>query len=564
MNYFCFIFVFLFGNLFANPEAQRICSHLLIGNYKLACHEAKAVLKNYPENQALWEAYIQALAKAGDEQEMLKAWKQYLVHFPEQKNNRQVLENMAWGVIEKGTTATSPLTRLYTLVGAFFGQDSRGVEVLYKGMHDDNVSVRGIAVKLASELRDAKLKTKVLELLRTEKNWRVRMEAILAAGKMEITEAEKDLIDILSNDQSSIETKTAAFQALVDLLETPEREEVLHFAQSDRANLRILACKVIEHAELVNESDLLLPLLQDHNPQVREAAVHAMGVLRSDKIEYIMPLLNDTHPQVALTASWAVTLKDPVRGQQAFKPWFKNSKKEIRLFAAAALSATGKHGYPLVLEVFESTTDPYVKMNLALGMIGQRVETEKAAQALYYGFAHQKENWAWEENNFKALGPSEVRFSELIPNYPEAVNLATRLEILNVLAMMNQPGLKEEVKNFLTRKAWGITVNASALLLTEGDDSAIDIVQNLLDEKDQKVKVQAALILSLWGGGEKAISTLLEAYHYADRELKELILEGLGNIGSATTIPFLVDRLGESSTSLRIIAASSLLKTLYH
>ena len=562
---FALCLIFNCGNCFANTDAQRVCSQLLIGKCKSACIEGKEALKNNPQCQVLWEAYIQALAKSGDEQEMLKAWKQYVALFPEQKNNRQILENMAWGVIEKGTASNSPLTRLYALLGAFFGQDSRGVEILYRGMHDDSVIIRGIAVKLSSEMRDAKLKDKVLQLLRSEKNWKVRLEAILSSGKMEIAEAEGDLIEILSNDQSSIEAKAAAFQALVYLLETPEREEVIRFAQSDRASLRVLACKVIEHAELTNEIDLLLPLTQDHNPQVREQAVHAMGVLRSDKTEWVLPLLDDTNPQVAITAAWVMTLQDSSLGQKAFRPWFQNTKKEIRLLAASALSATGKHGYPLVTEIFESATDPYVKMNLALGMIGQRVETEKATQALYQGFASQKENWAWEENSsFRTLVPSNVKHSELIPNYPEAVNLATRLEILNILAMMNQPGLKDEIKNFLTRKTWGITGAASALLLTEGDDSAIEIVQNLLEEKDPKVKVQAALILSLWGGGEKAISTLLEAYSTGDRELKETILESLGNIGSTTTIPFLIDRLGESSGSLRIIAASSLLKTLYH
>lgn len=549
----------------ASTDAQRVCSQLLIGNCGSACLEGKEALKNNQECQVLWEAYILALSKAGDEQEMLKAWKEYVALFPDQKENRQILENMAWGVIEKGSHSDSPVTRLYSILGAYFGQDARGVEILFKGMNDDNVIIRGIAVKLASEMRDAKLKDKVLYLVRNETDWKIRLEAILAAGKMEIAEAEGDLIELLSTDATSIEVKAAAFQALVYLLETPEREEVVQLAISDRADLRILACKVIGHAELKDEIDLLLPLTQDHNPRVREEAVRAIGILRADKTQYVIPLLKDTNPQVAITAAWVMTMKDPALGQKAFRPWLEHSKKEIKRLAASALTATGKYGYPLVTETFQTTTDPYVKMNLALGMIGQRVETQKATQALYQGFSAQKENWAWDEDSsFRALVPSNVNYKNVIPNYPEAVNLATRLEILNILAMMNQPGLQEEIKQFLTRKTWGITGSASALLLTEGDESAIAIVQKLCEDSNPRVKVQAALILSIWGGGEHGISTLLEAYKTGDREMKEIILESLGNIGSYSTLPFLIDRLGEPYPTLRMIAASSLLKTLYH
>jgi HEAT repeat protein len=553
-----------FTNLTANRDAERVCSQLLIGNYVSACQEGKEALKNQQHCQVLWEAYILALSKSGDEQEMLKAWKQYTQFFPEQKENRQILENMAWGVIEKGIHSDSPITRLYSILGAFFGQDSRGVEILFKGMNDDNDIVRGIAVKVSSGMQDAKLKDKVLYLLRHESNWKIRLEAILAAGKMEIAEAEHELIELLSNDLSSIEIRAAAFQALVFLLETPEKEEVIKLAKSDRADLRVLACKVIGHAEMQDAVDLVIPLIQDHNPRVREEAIRTIGILRSDKIENVVPLLKDTNPQVAITAAWVMTMKDPVLGQEAFRPWLNHSKKEIKRLAAAALSATGKYGYPLVLEAFEEAKDPYVKMNLALGMIGQRIETEKATQALFQTFASQKENWSWDESFFKSLVPSNVNYQNIVPNYPEAINLATRLDILNILAMMNQLGLQDEVKKFLNRKTWGITVSASALLLTEGDESAIALVQNLLKDSNPKIKVQAALILSLWGGGEQGVPTLLEAYHSGDREMKEMILDCLGNVGSYTTIPFFVERLGEPYPTLRIIAAASLLKTLYH
>ena len=157
-----------------------------------------------------------------------------------------------------------------------------------------------------------------------------------------------------------------------------------------------------------------------------------------------------------------------------------------------------------------------------------------------------------------------MKHDDMIPNHPEQINQITRLEVLNILAVMKYPQAQNAVRNFLQQRTWGVTGMAAALLLTEGDESAIALVEDLLKDPDKKVKMQAALILSLWGGGEKAIAVLQQGYDTADREMKERILEGVGRIGASSTIPFLVDKLREPYQSLRIIAAAALLECLYH
>ena len=106
---------------------------------------------------------------------------------------------------------------------------------------------------------------------------------------------------------------------------------------------------------------------------------------------------------------------------------------------------------------------------------------------------------------------------------------------------------------FLASYAGGASTNdsrasalASALLLTEGDEEAIKIVEGLLKDKDKKIKVQAALVFAVWGKGEEAIAILERAYADADRMTKERILEGLGRIAAESSIPFLVEKLQET------------------
>ena len=227
--------------------------------------------------------------------------------------------------------------------------------------------------------------------------------------------------------------------------------------------------------------------------------------------------------------------------------------------------ATGKYGFPLVQETFRTTKDPYVRLNLAMGLIHQRIACTEACQALFEGLKNLSERWEWQdEGGFRALAPSQALHDETVPNYPEVVNQITRLEVLNILALLKFPQAQEAIRDFLQEKKWGVSGMAAALLLTEGDESAIDIVHQLLKDPQPKVRVQAALMLARWGKGEDAIGILVEAYKDADRDMKERILEGLGNIGAPSTLPFLTQMLQEPYQSLRMIAAAALLECLYN
>lgn len=563
----------LFGgldHLYGSEEkvAERIHAHILVRDYASACQEAKEGVAQHSESRVLWEAWLQALAKKGDEKETGTVWNQYLERFPDGCSRRDLLEHLAWGVIENGAHSASPLTRLLALLGAFYSQDAKGVALLHRALSDSNAYVRGTSVKLASHLRDAKLKAEIVRLFKKESNWQVRLEVIKALGKMHIEEAKPDLVALIGSSRSQAEEKAVAISSLVNLLDTAEKAEVEKLAKSDRGDLRLLACELIEHFELKRDVDLLLPLLQDTRADVRAAAWHALGSLRVHTPSFFSlasKALKDPDPATAITAAWALTLVDPTAGQEALAPWLKDDRAEVRRLAAAALVATGPYGLPLAQKTFLTSDDPYVRLNIALGLLGERVSTDKACEALAKGLFQYEERWMWQEESlFQALAPSDIKHNEAIPNYPEAVNQMVRLEILNRLAIMRYPRTHEALRRYLKEKRWEISGMAAFLLLTEGDETAVDAVQELLKDPDQKVRNNAALVLAQWGRGDEVIQMLQEAYEGADREMKEMILEGLGRAGVATSIPFLAAKLQEPYPALRLIAAAALLQTLYH
>lgn len=562
------LFVCLLSHAHAS-DPRRIYSHLLIHDFHSACQEAEQAIKSHPEQKELWIAYIDALAKAGEEKKMMEVWNQFSTRFPD-CFQRDILENMAWSIIEKSSYSSSQLIRATSLLGAFFGQDAKGIKIIRRLLHDPNAIVRSMAVQLSGEMRDSLLSEEIYTLFQKEKNWDVRQELIHALGKMHVKKAKSDLIAIIADEQSMAEEKGAAIESLLAMTDVIERQEVVRLASSDRTGLRELACQIVCRFSQLRDLDLLVRLLNDRNSAVRTAAVQSIGVLRPvnhpafSPEKHLLPMLKDRDRSVAISAAWVLTLYNCEEAQAALLGWLKNEDPETRRLASGALALSGKFSLPLIFKMLGESDDPYVKMNLAKALIRLRHESDKACEVLYENLSSNKERWQWQgEGVFSFLAPNPFSLDN-DPENAEAGSQMIHLEFLNLIAIMQYPKALDAVKAYLKEKQWGITGIASALLLTEGDEAAIDLVKKILYDSNQQIRIQAALILALWGRDQTAITTLQEAYPLADRELKEKILEGLGRIGSSSSLPFLTKQLDAPYPSLRIIAASSVLQCLYH
>lgn len=110
----------------------------------------------------------------------------------------------------------------------------------------------------------------------------------------------------------------------------------------------------------------------------------------------------------------------------------------------------------------------------------------------------------------------------------------------------------------------GSTFYASKALLEEGDHDAEEVIRKLLEDEDIHVRLQAGLVLALYGEDEKAFDVLKEAYYQVDRELKGHILEALGQLGSKKSISFLMGLLDDPFNVNRMLAASAIIQCVYH
>lgn len=568
------LFSSLYGTDLKTSEGewkQRLRCFSILHDRISAIKTAVEALSFYPTSEPIYIEAIKVYAQAGEEEAMMKCYRSYENCFPLKNPPRELLEEMAWGIIEKGSLSSSPLIRAMSMIAAAIGNDARGVALLARNISDANRVVRNLTIEFASHFRDSLLQEAILAQLAQEKDVMVRIQLLKAIGEMQIIEGESNLLAILEKDKTSAEEKGTALESIALLRNFIDRKTLEKFVKSPKFGLRALAAVLISYNEQFEDVDLLLPLLGDSHPEVRKEAIDALGILRIGNLreisilDYIKPLAKDPCPEVALTAIWAIMLNSPREGQKLLHPWFSSEKACDRLYAAAILSRAGKYGFPLVLQQFKTSKDPFVRLNLGQALIRQRVQIPLAAKALHDFINNNKERIMKKSfGSFDAIAPCEIDHKPNLPNYPEALNQITRLEILNELAMLEYPKTVEAIHHFLRQHPWGVSGAAVALLLTEGDETALAAVRELLKDPLEKIRLQAALVLGLWGSDREALSTLQEMYPKATKNQKEQILEALGKIGDPLTIPFLVDRLEEPQETLRLIAATALIQTLYH
>ncbi|NGX39289.1 MAG: hypothetical protein KR126chlam1_00613 [Chlamydiae bacterium] len=536
--------------------------------------EAKNKLQHYPESKALRLSLIKALCQSGQEVEALEEWSRVVENHEELLKDRTALETLAWGVLNKGEASSQLAIRINSLIGASMTRDARAIPLIINALKGSNSMLRSVAVGLAAAYGDIPLQEEIARLLKEEKVWYVRLELIKAAGALRMTSIKERLIEIIGDATTLAEEKVAAIVSLVNMYEAIGDRELSNLIRSERAGLRELACELVVHLDLTDKVDLLFPLLHDSNPNVRMGVLNALALLNVSEIdghrlirdERILKLQGDHIPEVAITACWLSLLGGDKRGADKLQKWILKGEEEYARVAAGALAISGKRGAPLMKKILKKSKDPYVRTTIALGLIGQRIGVDTACFAINEHLL-SKEMWMWDTTHnplFRSLSPSKVGHTDRVPNYPLVVDQLTRLELLQVLCIMGDPKAEEAVKAFLETKTWGTVGAAAATLLQEGDDGALDVVRRLLSDPNEKVRIQAALILALHGGDKAAVEVLKTAYPNASREIKIHILEALAKVGDPKTIEFLLERLNEPFQVLRVVAATAIIQCLYH
>lgn len=573
MKLFFFVtFPFLCFAISPEEEAvKRLEGHLTLEDFYTASVEGEKEFEKFPNSEKIFSSYLLALFENGEEPKALKlAQKYFQEKHPE---NRQFLEKLSWVILKKGSLSNSYPNRLTALVGAYLSRDCRGVLFFLKMMRDSNAILRSYAIKLCCQYQDAILKDEILRLFKEEKNWQVRLEIISAIGKLKENRCQESLEKILQDPRSMHEEKALAMNALVEMSEKVNEKHIISLLNSKRSYLRQLGCELALFFEVKEVKNSVLELIKDPIASVRICALNALAFFYKDQIpkeksiQYFESLINDNDPNIVITAGWAALLIDPSLGKTILKPYLFHEKKELRRLAAAAVSYAGASGTDLALEVMEKSKDVTVLLNLSIGLIGQRKAIKQCCDVIYNFLILEKSLWMWENDHktiFRVLSPSSVGHTELFPSYPQAVDQMMRIELLSLLAILQDPRALNAAKALLKEKDWQVKGPLALMLMKEGEEEGINLLSLLLKDPDPNIQIQAALILAILAKDESTVFLLHSFYPKASYEKKIDILDALGHIGSCESIEFLTQALFDPSQKIRIVAASSLIRCINH
>lgn len=540
---------------------NRIDAHFIIGDYERAFNDAKQVYEQYPHSSKAWSAYIRSLPYVGEEISAVR-----MMRSSPSSCDPVLIEEVAWGILRNGVKSSQYNIKYLTLLGAYFTRDARAVKLLFEGLKDENAVIRNIALRLSSYLGDEPFKRFIMDMLKMEKSWRVRLEAIRAVGRLRLKSAERELKKIASGD-GTYEERAAAIEALISIYDDISQGEFERLIRSPKAGLRLFAIKAALYFEKEKCGAAILNACFDPINDVRVEAINAIpflkGISEEDLKTAFERLKTDTNPEIAITASWAALVKFD---DQSLKKWLFVEDEVYRRFAAAAVAAAGKNGVTIAIEGFEKSADPYVRANLALGLLGQKVEEKRCCDELFLLLEKRKELLMWDSGSnehFRILAPSRVEHIEEIANYPEIVDQSLELELLSILAVKEDGRAEKAIRSFLQKKRWGLTGMAALTLLKEGNEESLKLLKSLLNDPEKNVRCQAALVLAVYGKDESAIPFLEEAYNEADRELKVKLLEALCYVGKENSYNFFLKAMEEPFQALRIIAASGVIQAIY-
>jgi HEAT repeat protein len=576
MLFLCFALLTSPNFLFSNESSfvKKIELYLAIRDFRSAAKEAREAISKHPASFPLHVLLLNALSNLGEEREALSVWKTFHQRKEDKKDffyreeDRRLLETLAWGILKSGTYSSQKNIAASALIGMGLTRDSRALPCFLQCFRSSSPLLRTVAAHLSPHLGDFCLQRELGRLLKEESVWYVRLEVIRAIGQLRIKDLKTPLEVLIADSQTLPEEKAAALIALSSIYDRISLKQLRQLLNSNRAGLRELACEIVKRLHLKEYSSELFPLLNDSCPDVRVFALSTLGLLSTEiPFSRIEPLLRDMTPEVAITASWFAALSQKEEGWNILMGFCSDPHPKRRRLAAAALASTGFLGKKWMAEEMVRQKDPYVKTSLALGLIGQRHEIKKASSFLYQFLQEEKEGlWMMDTSHplFHFLAPSSLRHRDEIPHFPVVMDQLVTLDILSALALAQHPQALEAAKKFLKSHRWGISATAASLFIEEGDEETANLVRELLEDPDENIRIQAALVLSAIGPDSTILSTLEKSYQTADREVKMTILESIGRIGDPTSIPFLIQVMEEPAQILRIIAASSLIQCLYH
>lgn len=552
---------------------DKVHYHLLIKNNTEALNESSEAIRLFPFSSSLRKLYIESLSSIGAEKKLLRAWQQFSRDFPDEKYDDALLEAVAKGILHNAQLSEMYTSKLYRYALADAFTDASSVQSLKEGFQDSNFVVREMALNAALAHGDETLCQEISELIRTEKVASVRRKAIEVLLRIKRADAKPLLEEVLADPNLAYMDRISFILTLLDGKRKVDREEIERLVNSQHTVERLIASYIFSFFNHKKDLDLLRRLLADPIQDVRIQAITSLGQLRIPTIEgesiseILAPLLQDSTTEAALLSSWACHINNQPLEEHFLRDYLYHSNPKIRLQAASLIGYSMPYTKDLAEEFLITHTDPYVRLNLAISLLVQREKVTEASDEIF-SFLKKKESVKFKHSfpyPMETVWPMHLcddqdRYMDELP--PTMQSEIVHFCLLNLLSILEDPRASELISNFLDTHHSNVALASLAQFIKSDSSHILELICSFFDHPDLNKRIQAAALVALMKKEEKALKVLYDAYNKSDRQMKEMILTIMGQIGSKDSIPFLVDAVYEPSQSLRVVASSSLMKCL--
>ncbi|PCI78280.1 hypothetical protein COB21_01245 [Candidatus Aerophobetes bacterium] len=555
---------------FAQEKLEFIQSHMIMKDFETALHWCKEGLKEDGENLQLKKMHVKILANMHLDFEALQCWKSYFLN--QETMDYDLIETLGWSVLNACSKKNNPQLHATLLSGAFAADDVRAVKMLAEHLDSPNSFIRVMALQLSSRYRDEMIIEKIQEMVTREKVWFVRLEAIKALGMLQAGGSRLFLRKIITNDRALDEEKQAAAIAVVGSYGLISKHELASFLCSKRAGLRALGCNIIGFLDKQDSGAELYSLLKDPSPQVRLAALsnlYLIGIcsLSSENAQQLATICDDGNPYVSVLASWVFAPYFMAKSVSKLRSWMQSSRKDVKCMAAYFLAKIGKKAQKEIVLTLKNSMDPFVRLNMALGMLGSEVDNALALEEIAFFLKNNQKKIMHFTPSFSLCSlvlPSKVRHTPQVPRYPNMVDNMARLDLLKILASLQYAGATESIREFLKNHQLGVSFTAANLLIGMEGQKALEIIKKFLDDEDVDLRLQAAIVLCANGDSDKALPVLEKLFYQVDRNRQIGILQAIASVGCKKSISFLLTLLDEPYAIIRLLASAAMIQCAYH
>lgn len=377
-------------------------------------------------------------------------------------------------------------------------------DALLRAISDEDPEVVNSATRILGQCKSNTLVAKLLPELKGDDKTR-KLAVIEIVGMLESEPSVPSLKELLSDKDDDI--RAAVYRSLSFTCKDTGIEEILLSGLSDPSStVKIASAECVFSADIgASAEGRLISLMDDPDPQVRIAAVEALGRIESKaSIDRMIAIFDTSDHLIRMALVEAMLAIDSSESRNLLMTLLKSGDSDLKTKAITFFGNEGRTRW--IPDIIKSLDDPHWSVRnaavIALGRIGDKEDARHIVRML-----SDKESLI-RKSAIQALG--ELKATEAVPSLLQLLH-DEHLQ-RDILSALEKTGIGDLdlLSKFLERSTTRLKCLFMDLLGKVGNPAAVDCLIATLEHDFYLVRSHAAKALGEIGD-QKSITPLIKA-----------------------------------------------------